>query len=89
MLSFSSFHDSFFAILDKNKHTDVVHFMGDKVTSTECSELNEVHSMFHFIAVLSTVTHYKLQSLKRDTIPHSIIPYTPPLEQTSYKPPIA
>ena len=89
MLSFSAFHDSFFSILDKNKHTDVVHYMSDKAMSSECTELNEIHSMLHFMAIISTGYSNKLQLLKRETIPHNIIPYTSPLDKTSYKPPIA
>ena len=89
MLSFSAFHDSFFSILDKNKHTDVMQYMSDKTISSECTELNEVHSMFHFIAIVSTDYSHKLQLVKRENIPHCIIEYTSPLEETSYKPPIA
>jgi hypothetical protein len=88
MLSFSAFHDSFFSILDNNKHTDVVHYMSDKSISSECTELNEIHSIFHFMAIISTDHSDKLQFVKSETIPHSIIHYTSPLEKTSYKPPI-
>lgn len=89
MLSFSAFHDSFFSILDKNKHTDIVHYMSDKTISSECTELNEIHNMLHFMAIISTDYSHKLQLVMRETIPHSVITYTSPLEKTSYKPPIA
>jgi len=89
MLSFSTFHDSFFSILDKNKHTDVVHYINDKTISSECTELNEMHSIFHFMAIISTDHSNKLQPVKRESIPHMVIEYTSPLEKTSYKPPIA
>ena len=41
MLSFSAFHDSFFSILDNNKHTDVVHYMSDKSISSECGLVSQ------------------------------------------------
>ena len=88
MLSFSAFHDSFFSILDKNKHTDVVHYMTDKTMSPEYTELSETHSMFHFMAIISIDHSNKLQPAKREPIPHMVIEYTSPLEKTSYKPPI-
>ena len=89
MLSFSAFHDSFFSILDQNKHTDVVHYMSDKAMSSECTELNEIHGMLHFMAIISTDYSHKLQLVMREVIPHNVIPYTSPLEKTSFKPPIA
>lgn len=88
MLSFSAFHDSFISMLDKNVNTNIVHYISDEVPSSECSEFNEIHNMFHFMAIISTNYSNKLQLSKRETIPHNILPYTSPLEKTSYKPPI-
>ena len=88
MLSFSTFHDSFLSILDKNEHTDVAHYIYDKSTSTECTELNDIHNMLHFMAILEDYQNEQLEFGERETIPHLVIQYSPPLEKTSYKPPI-
>jgi len=89
MLSFSAFHDSFFSILDKNTHTDVAHYINDNVASSECVEFNEVHNMLHFMAIMDDNNHEQIEFAKRETIPHISMQYSPPLEKTSYKPPIA
>lgn len=88
MLSFSAFHDSFLSILDHNKHTDIVHYIDDQTTSSECTELNEIHSMLHFMAILEDYKNVHIEFAKRETIPHVVLQYSPPLEKTSYKPPI-
>ena len=89
MLSFSVFHDSFISLLEKNEHTEVVHCMSDKAPSTECAEFNEMHSMFHFMAIVTPYKESQIQLAKRETIPHLLAQYTPPLKKTSYKPPTA
>jgi len=88
MLSFSAFHDSFLSILDKNKHTDVVHYINDKVTSSECADFNEMHNMLHFMAIMEDYKTEQIEFAKLETIPHIVLQYSPPLEKTSYKPPI-
>lgn len=89
MLSFTVFHDSFISLLDKNEHTEVVHYMSDEAPSSECTEFNEIHSMFHFMAIVTTYKESQIQLAKRETIPHLLAQYTPPLKKTSYKPPTA
>lgn len=89
MLSFSIFHDSFFAIIDKNPHTDIVHYMDNKTKSLECTELNEVHSMCHFIAIITNKLSYKFQLTNRENIPHRTSLYASFLKKTTFKPPIA
>ena len=89
MLSFSVFHDSFISLLDKNEHTEIVHYMSDEAPSTECAEFNEMHSMFHFMAIVTPYKESQVQLAKIETIPHLLAQYTPPLKKTSYKPPTA
>lgn len=89
MLSFSVFHDSFISLLDKNEHTMIVHYEGDETASSECAEFNEIHSMFHFMAIVTSYKENQIQTAKRETIPHLLAQYTPPLKKTSYKPPTA
>ena len=89
MLSFSVFHDSVISLLDKNEHTEIVHYMSDEAPSSECAEFNEMHSMFHFMAIVTPYKESQVQLAKRETIPHLLAQYTPPLKKTSYKPPTA
>lgn len=88
MLAFSAFHDSFISLVDRGEHTDIVHYVQDDVSSSECSEFNEIHNMFHFMAILSSSKNTQIDFAKREFIPHLLVQYTPPLKRTSYKPPI-
>ena len=88
MLSFSVFHDSFISLIEKHEHTDIVHYMSDEVPSSESAEFNEMHSMFHFMAIMTTYKNTQVLLAKIESIPHLLIQYTSPFEKTSYKPPI-
>jgi len=88
MLAFSAFHDSFISLIDTRGHTDIVHYVQDDVSSSECSEFSEIHSMFHFMAIVPSTKHTQIDFAKNEAIPHLLIQYTPPLTRTSYKPPI-
>ena len=87
MLSFSVFHDSFISLIEKNEHTEVVHNICDEASNTECAEFNEIHSMFHFMAIMIPYKECQIQLAKREAIPHILAQYTPPHKRTSYKPP--
>ncbi len=89
MLSFTIFHDSLMPLIEKNKHTDVAHYLSDTAPTQECTDFNEIHSMFHFMAIVTPSKNTQIQFAKRETIPHVTLEYSPPLEKTSYKPPIA
>lgn len=88
MLVISIFHDSLITLLKKNTHTDIVHYMSDDAHTQECTEFNKIHSMFHFIAIVIPSKNTQIKFAKRETIPHLLINYSPPLEETSHKPPI-
>ena len=88
MLSFSAFHDSFILLIDTSEHNDIVHYVNDDASSSECSEFNEIHNMFHFMAIVSSSKNTQMQFAKSETIPHLLVQYTSPLTRTSYKPPI-
>ena len=88
MLSFSVFHDSFISLIEKSEHTDIVHYMSNEAPSTECTEVNEIHSMFHFMAIMTPYKNTQVLLTKIESIPHLLIPYTSHFEKTSYKPPI-
>lgn len=89
MLSFSIFHDSFISLLDKNEHTSSVHHMSDKIHTSESTELNEIHNIFHFMAIVTPRKNTQIHFAKKETIPHLTTKHTPPIKKTSYKPPIA
>lgn len=89
MLSFSVVHDSFISLLDKSGHKHIVYEMDDESLSSECNDFNEVHDMLHFVAIVDDYQSEHIEFVKRDSIPHVVIQYSPPLEKTSYKPPIA
>ena len=88
MLSFSILHDSLMPLIEKNKHTNMAHYLSDTEPTQECADFNEIHNMFHFMAIVTPSKNTQLQFAKKETIPHLLIKYSPPLEKTSYKPPI-
>ena len=89
MLSFSTFHDTFISLIDKSEHVNIVHYMSDKDHISECTEFNEIHNMMHFMAIVETYKDAQIHFAKREPIPHIMTRYSPPLNKTSYKPPIA
>lgn len=88
MLSFSIFHDSLIPLLEKNIPADIVHTACDDLPKKECVDFNKIHSMLHFMAIVMPIKDSNPHFSKRETIPHLLINYTPPLEKTSHKPPI-
>lgn len=88
MLSFSVFHDSFISLVEKNEHTNIVHYLCDEAPSPECAEFNEMHSMFHFIAIVTMYKEIQILLAHIECIPHLLIQYPSPFNETSYKPPI-
>jgi len=74
-------------LLDKSDHREIVHYMSDEVPSSECAEFNEIHSMFHFMAIVTPYKESQIQLAQRETIPHLLAQYTPPHKKTSYTPP--
>jgi len=90
-LFFSAFHDSLMPILQKQEQLSIV-CQGDTVTSCdtkECHKCSPVHSLLHFIAIIVPFEEAGFYFVKQMTIPHLPHAYTSPLEQSSYKPPIA
>ncbi len=89
MLSFTIFHDSFISnIIEKHEHTNIAHYINDEGPSPVCAELNEIHSMFHFIAIVSSYTEIHIQLDKIKSIPHPFIQYSSFFDNSTYKPPI-
>ena len=85
MLSFNILHDSIMPLIEK----DTTHYVNDTLSDKDSAEFNEMHNMFHFMAIVTPLENMQIQFAKRESIPHIVIQYIPPLEKTSYKPPIA
>jgi len=89
MLSFTVMHDSVINIIQKNEHTSISHYADTDTVSQECSELQEVHSIFHFVGLIMSYQNTFVQLQKEETLSHNLLQYTPPHLETSHKPPIA
>ncbi|MDQ7046819.1 MAG: hypothetical protein Q9M39_04070 [Sulfurovum sp.] len=89
MLTFSALHDSFIPLLDTSENMHSIQYAHDDVSSLECTEYSEMHSMFHFMAIVSSTKNMPVHFAKHEIIPHLVVQHTPPLISKSYKPPIA
>jgi len=89
MLTFTIFHDTFISLIEKKEHTSIVHHINDESPSSECAEFNKIHSMFHFMAIVTTYQSTQLELEPKENIPHLLSNYTPPLTKTFHKPPIS
>ena len=89
MLTFTVMHDSVINIMQKSDHSSISHYVNSDVVSQECSDIHEVHSMFHFVGLIMPNKSTFLQLQKEKTLSHNLLRYTLPYKETSYKPPIA
>ena len=89
MLSFSVMHDTVINMLETNDGVPVAHYVDNDTTAQECGDIHEVHSMFHFVGVMTPYKSPLLQFQKEKTLSHSLLQYTLPYKETSHKPPIA
>jgi len=89
MLAFTVMHDTVMNIVQTNEHTSISHYVNTNVPSQECSDIHEVHSMFHFVGLMMPNKSTFIQLQKEKTPSHNLLQYTLPHKETSYKPPIA
>lgn len=89
MLSFNIVHDSIMPFFEKHEHTDIVHHLSDSASAQECTDFDMVDSMLHFMAIITPSKNMQIQFSNKESIPHLLIQYTPPLQESTYKPPIA
>jgi len=93
LLLFSFFfniaHASIIATEDTCQHETAHEYISEQAHATDCGDLCELHYLFHFMAIISTITihfdvkHDKTLLAEKPTL------YTPPFKKTSIKPPIA
>jgi hypothetical protein len=89
MLAFTVMHDSVITLVEKNEHTSVSHYADTNTASQESSDdMQEVHSMFHFVGLIIPYKNTFVQLQKEKTLSHNLLQYTFPQQETSYKPPI-
>ncbi len=55
----------------------------------ECGDINEVHSISHFVGVMSPHKSLLFQFQKERTLSHNLLRYTLPYKKISYRPPMA
>ncbi len=89
ILSFSILHDTALNMLEADERVTVAHYVNLDTTTQECGDIHEMHSMFHFVGVMTPHASTFLRCQKEKTLSHNLLRYTPPHKETSYKPPIA
>ena len=88
MLSFTVMHDTFINIVHTDTH-NTISYMSTDVISPECSDINEVHNIFHFVGLMSPYKSTFEQLLTEKKFSLYLLQYNFGYEETSFKPPIA
>lgn len=89
MLAFTVMHDTVMSMVQTNENTSISQYVQNTVPSHECSDIHEVHSMFHFVGLMIPYKSDFIQLQKEKTPSHDLLQYTLLHKETSYKPPIA
>jgi len=89
MLTFTVMHDSVMHIVQTNEDTSISYYVNANVPSQECSDIHEVHSIFHFVGIIMPYKNTFVLLQKEKMHSHDLLQYTLPHKETSYKPPIA
>ena len=89
LLSFSIMHDTTINALKADESITVTHYVDLDTATEECGDIYEIHSMFHFVGVMTLYKSPLLQFQKEKTLSHDLLRYTLPYKKTSYRPPIA
>lgn len=89
MLSFVIVHDTVINILETNDNVSVTNYVSNDAGAQECTDINEIHSMFHFVGLVSSVGSNALSFKKEKTHSYYLLQYTPPHKENTNKPPIA
>lgn len=89
MLTFTVMHDTVINIIQKSDHSSILHYVSTDVPLQECTDVHEVHSMFHFVGLIMPYKSTLVQLQKEKTLSHDLLRDTLPYKETSYKPPIA
>lgn len=87
MLSFTLLHDTVIYIIHTDKHTSMVETKIQKSEYTDCANIEEVHSMFHFVGLVITHKSRFIALPTKQTLLYRSLQYSPPYKKLSYKPP--
>ncbi|GEM_PF-1131906 len=91
-LFFSAFHDTLLPLLQTHEHQNIMHCQSENIASSdtqECDKCVQFHSMLHFIAIVMPDKPTGVHFEKQPRYVHIQKSHTPPLQQSSYKPPKA
>ncbi len=70
-------------------HESVHEYVVEQSASTACSDLCDIHHLFHFMAIIDTPLVSIETSFHKAILTHKASRYTSPFQKTSIKPPIA
>lgn len=89
MLSFTIMHDTAINILDDKDELHISEYIDCKSETHEYTDVHDMHNIFHFIALSTTIITYEVSLKKAKTFSHNLLCYSPPHLKNSHKPPIA
>ncbi|SFV71647.1 hypothetical protein MNB_SV-13-871 [hydrothermal vent metagenome] len=88
MLSFSMAHDSVISLLKHEKYPNISQINIDLTLDKSCEGFNEIHNMFHFMAIVTAIKTY-YPHFPTNIILQTLTTQAPsPLQESAYKPPI-
>jgi len=88
-LFFGIAHASVIAIEDECHHETAHEYVLEQSQSTECGDLCDMHHFFHVIAILDMQSTIWNTDYVQESLIHKNNRYTPPVQETIIKPPIA
>jgi len=89
MLSFVMLHDTVLSVIDHNEPISVVSKSETASCSTGTEAAYDLHSLFHFVALVGTLLPSIDADAEEQMISHVLLRQTLPCRQTIIKPPIA
>jgi hypothetical protein len=89
MLTFTVVHDTVINIIHNDEHVSSAHYVHENVQSQECDSMDELHDMFHFVALVDTCKHSFIPLHTAQVPSFYTLLFTPPYKDPTYKPPIA
>lgn len=87
MLAFTVAHDTVINIMHTNEHTSSSHYVDKDIQSQECDSIDEMHGMFHFVALMTPYKNNFIQFPTEKTLSQYTLQYTALHKEPSYKPP--
>ncbi len=82
-------HASIIASEDRCIHESVQEYVMEQSQSTECSDLCDLHHLFHMAAIITPVMAFFGTHSRREQPDSILLSYHPPFQSTENKPPIA